>query len=405
MSTTDLDSNGTDALDTSVAKPESRWRRLPVPARIVAVLICTLLGINLLGRFVQSSTGGGETPSGRRSSAYATNGSGLAAYAELLGREGHRVARIRGSLSDAQLDPTATLVVLDPDTVSRNDADVMLTFLVNGGRLVIGGEVPYYFSALTDTPPAWDPSGPTRWELIDPSLAPITRIVGTGDGSFATFGATEPLVGERARSLVAQTRVGRGTVVFIADASPFQNQLLATADNAALGLALVGEPGRTVVFAEGVHGYGRSRGLAAIPNHWKIALLGLGLAGLVLMWARGRRLGPPESISRELPPPRAAYVDAVGSTLARTRRPTESLEIVARSVRARIDARSTPGADGAAGAIGELDPVEFARRAHAVGMSDEEIESVLAPVTDASILAVGRALSRVEQQSTGREQR
>jgi hypothetical protein len=146
-----------------------------------------------------------------------------------------------------------------------------------------------------------------------------------------------------------------------------------------------------------VHGYGPSRGIAAIPNDWKIALGGLGIAGLTLMWARGRRLGPPEDRSRRLSPPRAAYVDALGSTLARTRRPDASLEIVARTVRERIDARAVLGSDDAAGATVDLDRAEFARRAHAVGLSDDEIAAVLAPVTDASVLAVGRALNRVEQ--------
>jgi hypothetical protein len=149
-----------------------------------------------------------------------------------------------------------------------------------------------------------------------------------------------------------------------------------------------------------------ARGIAAIPTRWQIALLGIALAGLVFMWARGRRLGPPEDTSRPLPPPRAAYVDAIGSTLVRTRRPDEALQIVARRVRAHIDARAVPGADGAEhdalGATGDLDRVEFERRAHAAGLSDDEIDAVLAPITNESVLAVGRALSRVEQ-STGRE--
>jgi hypothetical protein len=226
--------------------------------------------------------------------------------------------------------------------------------------------------------------------------------VSAGRGYFSDIGATDVLVGDAQNALMTQSRVGKGTVVFVADSSPFQNHLLATADNAALALALAGEPDRTVVFPEGVHGYGPSRGIAAIPNDWKIALAGLAIAGLTLMWARGRRLGPPEDDSRRLPPPRAAYVDAVGSALARTRRPDASLEIVARRVREHIDARAVPGADGAAGATAELDRAEFARRAHAVGMSEAEIDAVLAPITDESVIALGRALSRVEQ-STRRE--
>lgn len=385
------------------ARTEGRWRRLPPAARIGIVIVCAVLGVNLLARFVQESTGGSEAPGGRRSSAYATGDDGLAAYAELLGREGHAIVRTRGPIARATLDPSTTFVVLDPETFTADDADALLNFVVNGGRLVIGGTPPSYFPALRDVPPAWQPSGPTQWSEIAPSLAPIARVVSAGEGNFSNIGTTNVIVGDAGEALVTQATVGQGTVVFVADPSPLQNRLLATADNAALGLALAGEADRTVVFPEGVHGYGPSRGISAIPNDWKIALAGLAIAGLTLMWARGRRLGPPEDTSRQLPPPRAAYVDALGSTLARTRRPDESLEIVARRVREHIDARAVPGADGAAGATADLDRAEFARRGHAVGLSEEEIAAVLVPVTDESVLAIGRALSRVEQ-STRREQ-
>lgn len=361
-----------------------RWRRLPLGARIVIVVVAVVIGLNLVAQFVQASTGGGGAPSGRRSSAYGTQDDGLAAYADLLRRDGHVVERTRGSLAGAVvLDPSATYVILDPDTVSTADADVLLTFVVNGGRLVIGGSRPAYFTALRDTPPQWEASGPKHWGRVDSSLSPIATIASNGDGRFAAAGASTALVSEGSDALVTQASVGRGTVVFVADASPLQNRLLATADNAALGLAIAGEAGRTVVFPEGVHGYGPSRGLAAIPSHWKIALLGLAVAGLVLMWARGRRLGPPEDSSRALPPPRAAYVDAVGATLARTHRPDDALQTVAARVRAHIDA------------TGELDPDEFAQRASALGFSEGEINAVTSPITDDSVLALGRALSHV----------
>src|SRR5438477_9785326 len=111
-------------LEVSSKAPEGRWQRLPIGARIVIVAIGTVIGLNLLARFVQESTGGGGTPGGRRSSAYATGSDGLAAYAELLGRDGHRVERTRGSFP--ALDPSTTLVVLDPDTVSTDEAGVVL---------------------------------------------------------------------------------------------------------------------------------------------------------------------------------------------------------------------------------------------------------------------------------------
>lgn len=395
--------SATEALEMASREPEGPWQRLPTGARIVIVLIGVVVGLNLLARFVSDSTGGSHAPSGKRSSAYGAQSDGVAAYAELLVHDGHPVRRTRGALQSTTLDPSTTVVILDPDTISSADDALLRQFVTDGGRLVIGGSQPRYFVELRDSPPVWAPNGQTRWQRIDASLAPIHTIVSAGDGHFDDIGEGGALVGSARDALVSATSIGTGTIDFVADSSILQNRLLATADNAALGLALAGEPGRTVVFPEGVHGYGPARGLAAVPGRWKIALLGLAFAGLVLMWARGRRLGPPEDTSRPLPPPRAAYVDAVGSTLARTRRPGEALQPVAERVRAQIEARAVHGVDGPAGATANLDRAEFARRAHAAGLSDAEIEAVLSPITDDSVLALGSALSRVVS-STGREQ-
>ncbi len=359
------------------------WARLPIAAKVVVVVLAAALAVNLFARFIDDSTGGSGSPGGRPVSSYATQPDGIAAYADLLGREGHPVERTRQQIAKQIFDPTTTVVVLEPDTLDANDVGVLLAFVVNGGRLVVGGTQPAYLGALGAAPPEWSPGGPDSWNVVDPSLAPITRIAGAGAGRFVTAGAGTAIVGNGVDALVVQSRVGRGTIDFVADSSPFQNRYLASADNAALALTLAGEPGRTVVFPEFVHGYGPARGLAAIPTDWKIALVVLALAALVLMWARGRRLGPPEDESRPLPPPRAAYVDALGSTLARTHRPAPALEIVARTVRARVGERA------------ERD--EFARRAKVFGLSQEEIDAVLAPITDEHVLALGHALSRVEQ--------
>jgi hypothetical protein len=104
----------------------------------------------------------------------------------------------------------------------------------------------------------------------------------------------------------------------LADATPLQNAFLDRTDNAALALGLAGGPSRPVVFSESVHGYGTATGLAALPERWKWALALAGLATVVMMWARARRIGPPDEIGRELPPPRVAYVDALAGILART---------------------------------------------------------------------------------------
>jgi hypothetical protein len=124
-------------------------------------------------------------------------------------------------------------------------------------------------------------------------------------------------------------------VLLLARSSPLQNRLLGRADNAALGLALAGEAGRPVVFVETVHGYGLASGLAAIPDRWLWVLGGLLVAALTWMLARGRRLGPPERERRELPPPRRAYVEALGAALARTRSPQAAGEVVRSAIRSR----------------------------------------------------------------------
>src|SRR5258707_1030687 len=81
---------------------------------------------------------------------------------------------------------------------------------------------------------------------------------------------------------------------FPADPAPLENAYLDRADNAAFALGLAGNAPRPIEFIEGVHGYGESRGLGAIPIQWKISLLVLAAAVVVLAWSRSRRFGPPD---------------------------------------------------------------------------------------------------------------
>src|SRR5436853_88166 len=80
--------------------------------------------------------------------------------------------------------------------------------------------------------------------------------------SLETGGATW-----RAHGFVFTQPLGRdgGVVYLLPDASPLQNRLLGTADNAAFGLALAGPSTRPVEFLESYHGYGQSAGLSALP--------------------------------------------------------------------------------------------------------------------------------------------
>lgn len=369
----------------------SRGRRVTI---VVAAIVAGIVVLNLLAIGLDRAVGGSQ-PGGANGSSYATAPAGLAAFSTLVAQYGHTVVRFNQRIADATLPPNATVFVLEPSSLTGADSDALLEFVDEGGRLVVGGGAPFYLRNLSDDPPTWSPDGATTWTGVDPSFG-VTTIAAVGTGSWSTAGAGHALVDSGARSgtdvatasLLTEQAVGRGDILFLADASPLENQLLPAADNAAFALALAGDASRPVVFPEGVHGYGTSRGFAAIPVRWKIALALVGLAALAFVWSRARRFGPPDQLARDLPPARAEYVQALSISLERAHDRGGALAPAQRWTRARIAARSglAPGADDAA----------IAHAARALGCTDDEIAALLAPVTnDAGVLAFGRVIARV----------
>jgi len=316
-------------------------------------------------------------PGGPMSSSYATAPTGLAAYADLLAQAGHRVTQLRDAPAEARLDPRSTVVLLDPRLVGRADGRALRRFLDAGGRLVAGGaEEPRWLDAVLRRPPSWSRARTrlARPRAQVPETAGVSRVEAAGPGSWASTGDARPALGSGGRELLVVAPVGRGRIALLADASPLQNRLLAHADDALLGLELAGPAGRPVAFVESVHGYGRASGLGAIPTSWRFALGGLVLAALVLIWARGRRLGPPEALERPLPPPRREYVDALAALLERSRDPAAAIRPLQAELRRRLE-RQGPA-----------------------GLSAEEVEAALAaPKRPEDVLAAGRTLARLER--------
>jgi hypothetical protein len=270
------------------------------PWRIALVVVAVLVAVNLALRFLGTLTGG--TPGGPRSSSYATSPRGNAAYAELLGREGHPVEQVRGLPHSSPPSAGATVFLLDPPAVRTQDLQALRTFVRGGGRLVAAGLPPAAMRELaTPVPKRVRGSGRVREDGLEIEPGGTTRW--------------------RDEGLVAVRRLGGGTVEFLADSSPLHNQFLGSADNAGFGLLLAGPPNRPVEFLESYHGYGTGSGLSALPLSWTLLLAGLGLSALVYMVARGRRFGPPEEEGRTLAPPRRQYVDSLAAVVARSRRP------------------------------------------------------------------------------------
>ncbi len=331
--------------------------------------------------------------SGPTSSSYASSADGLGAYAELLAKLGHGVSRLRVAPSRAALDPRQTVVFLDPNLVLRSDVAALRRFVVAGGRLIAGGREPgAWLSELIGDAPSWRPTGATasRPLLPVPETAGVDLVQSAGEGSWADPGATLPAVGGPRRSLLTVITLGSGRIELLADPSPLQNRLLADADNAQLGLGLAGEPGRPVAFEEAAHGYGSSRGLAALPTRWKWALLGLVGAALLGVAARFRRLGPPAPAATPAPPPRRVHVEALASALARTDRPGEAAEPVRRQLRSLVLRRA--GVAGGAGPDAEV----LTEAAQRLGLDPDEVRVALAPeLADDDVLTAGTALSKL----------
>ena len=362
--------------------------RLSRPWRVGLGIVAAIVALNVALAFVRSLTGG--TPGGPQSSSYATGPEGAAAYAELLERAGHPVERVRRTVADATLDPGETLLLLDPGFVGGEDARALGRFVDGGGRLVVAGSAGAWLEDVLDEPPDWSPDDLRSLELLAPvpELAGVQDVETAGRGAW-TGGEALPALGSRERALFAVAG-GDGRVLLLADASPLQNRLLDDGDNARLGLALAGPAARPVRFLESFHGYGEATGFAAVPNRWWAAFALVFAAAVVLMLARGRRLGPPQPAERDLPPPRRVYVESLGGVLARIRRKERALAPVrARAValvgdRAGLGASATPGELRAAG--------------ERLGLTEDELEALFGAGRP-EVLAVGRALTRLARES------
>jgi hypothetical protein len=377
-----------------VNAPAPTATRTSSPAgRRVGIAITVVLGavlvLNLLAGGIDRAVGGHE-PSGVPGSSYGTQSTGLAGLTQLFARYGHPVDRVRGEITDGTLDPASTAFVVEPATLTAAETAELLRFVTDGGRLVIGGSDPFYVKSLRDGAPDWSPDGIPTYGDIDRVLGNV-RVVGTeGRGTWNDAGSGRVVASEGQFILAIAERVGAGTMFFLADVSPLENGHLARADNAAFALGLAGAEGRPVVFVEGVHGFGASRGLSALPDAWKVALALAAVAALVFAWSRGRRFGPPDRPRRDLPPARAEYVRALAVTLERTHDPEHALAPMQQWARDRIARMSHLPPDATAE---QLD-----RAAIALGCSEAERGAIWHPAADDdAALALGQLVARLSQ--------
>ncbi len=354
-------------------------------ARAGLAVLALLAAINVAAALIDAVA---PSPSGPASSSFGTKSKGLAAWAALAEREGVRVRALRDPPSRESLGEGGTVAVMDAGELTPGEARALRAFAERGGRVVIGGPPGIWTRTLLDRDrrPAWYDDGPetARPLAAAPESAGVRRVRTAGDGRWAPPGPDQRVLAGDEGTLLLVTRAGRGRIALLADSSPLQNRLLGEADNAALALALSG-PG-PLTFVESVHGYGPARGLAALPARFGWALIGLALAALVFMVARGRRLGPPEPERRDLPPPRRAYVDALAATMARGRDREEAVAPVRAEARRRLARRAGLGP--------QAGPDAWREAALAAGLDADEARALSGHAADDdTVLATGRALA------------
>jgi len=366
-----------------------RWRRLSPGGRAAAIVVTVLVGVHLVTTVLDGAIGGG--PRGAPGSSLATAPRGVSAWATLLEDVGgHEVRRLRVPLDRATVDVGSTVVLVDPASLEVFEDEALASFVHAGGTAVVGGvnTEPVIDQLLGGVD--WAPGGVETADVVAdaPEVGEAVRIRASAQGHWRLERWADVTVAVAGGDvpIVVLGNLGAGRVVALADVSPFTNERLAEADNAALALAVVGDAERPVVFAEAAHGHGDSGlGLDDLPDGWATTVIGLALVGVALLWSRGRRFGPPNEEDEDPVPPRRAYVDAIAATTARGSAVGEDpVAPLRRRARAQLARR--------AGVDGGVSDAELRLAAARAGVDDRIVHGVL----DGSVIETGVAAARLE---------
>jgi hypothetical protein len=371
---------------------------------VLIVLVATVLGLELVWSVVGGVTGT-SAPTTGPSSSFTTAATGTSALATLLTADGVGVVRATTPLDRVRPRQDGTLLVLDPSTWTAGDTTALRHLLARGERVVVAGSLPAAGAVRQLLGGAAPPRLSTAFGYTGTAgvtaaahgtFAGVSQIETSG-ASFSPLGSAVALVEDRAGAVAVAPRATSPRLVLLANAAALSNAGLDRSDDALFALDLVGGRGSTVVFDEYDHGYGRTgTGLGALPLRWRVGLSLALLAVLVWLVSASRRFGPVRPAGRLLPPPRIAYVDAMGTVLAsmpaaRRRAAADPLRAEGRLVLARR--LSLPS---------EIDDATLAAAAVAAGMAPDAISAIIEqPRDDAGLLATGRAVATLMDPGSG----
>jgi hypothetical protein len=377
------------------------WNSLSRWAKVALAVVAAALAYQVAASFVQGVAGPG-TPTRGSTSSLDASPRGAGALAALLRVRGFEVRRLTVPLAAARPGP-GTLMVLDPVSFGARDASAVATEVRAGRTVVVAGRAASSALRALEAPtPVWSasPVGLALVVSVTRFTAGVAHVDSPGPGAFVRAGGTSTLLAGDG-GVLAVTAVAHGTLVALASSSSLANAQLASSDNAAFALNLARSPSRVVYFDEYDHGAGANgSGLAGLPAPWRFGL-GLVLLGVAL-WILSAmvRLGPPRRRRRAGPPPRAAYVEAVATSL--DQRPTDQR---ARAVRPLIvDLRASLARH--LGLAPDAGPDEIAALAARLPEGHDDLASIAAVAcgevsTERDIIELGDARARLRQLARG----
>jgi Domain of unknown function (DUF4350) len=223
------------------------------------------------------------------------------------------------SVADHALEQSDTALLLEDDLDSAERAE--LRDWVRAGGLVVVA----------------DPSSPlTGSGDVEPcpqALAPVEAI-GLAPGAAGTIERGDDCYDD----LVRASSLGDGDIVVVQSPRPFTNQLLGEVDNAVLAATLLAPDGSgSVTFLRSGGGTGERRLWDLLGPRAAQAIVQVGIAVLVYVLWRGRRLGRVVADRQPVQVAGSELVSSVGRILASRRRPGEAAATIRAEVRRELE--------------------------------------------------------------------
>ena len=346
--------------------------------------VVVLLAVVIVGAFL----GAARRTTGPPLDPGSTAPDGARAVVALVEELGGSVTVVDGAPSD-EFDRALLL----EDRLSRADADALLRWVREGGRLVVADAGSLFTPAVAGgvvdrITGRCEVDGLRPVEALDVGLAQRYEVPPGSTGCFTEPGGSEAFVVVRPE--------GSGSVVSVGGPDLFTNDLLDEADNAVLAAGLLAGEGTATAFVRpGLPGAGDQGLVDLVDTPARAALAQLLVAFLVVVLWRARRLGAPVEEPQPVAVEASELTRAVGRLLAANRRPDRAGAILRDRARRDLSAPLGLPLDATVDAV-----VHAVTARTALGERDVR-RAVSDPVrSDADLVEVADLLVRIREEIT-----